>query len=261
MKEMKDIQSQSDDRRVGIHKVGVRELRYPISILDRQNDQQHTIATINMYVDLPHHDRGTHMSRFVEVLERHTFKLWPSDLDDILIDMRRTFDCDTAHIDISFPYFIRKEAPVSGISSLMEYTCRLEAQKDGRLRMTFSVEVPVNNLCPCSREISRYGAHNQRGTIRISVKSRHFIWYEELIEMAEASASSPLYTILKRVDEKHVTEQAYENPRFVEDAAREVALKLNADTRMDSFIVEVENLESIHNHNAYACITSEDIHG
>jgi len=259
MSKMKDVQGQGDDRNVGIRKVGVKNLRYPICILDRQNDKQHTIASINMYVDLPHHDRGTHMSRFVEVLERHTFKLWPSDLDDILLDMRSTFDCEVAHLDITFPYFVRKKAPVSGIPSLMEYTCRLEAQRDGRLEMNFSVEVPVNNLCPCSKEISTHGAHNQRGIVRISVNTRHFIWYEELIEIAEASASSPLYTILKRVDEKYVTEHAYENPRFVEDAAREVAVKLHSDDRVDHFIVEVENFESIHNHNAYACITSEDV--
>ncbi len=259
MSDMKDVQGQEDDRNIGIRKVGVKNLRYPICILDRQNDKQHTIASINMYVDLPHHDRGTHMSRFVEVLERHTFKLWPSDLEDILLDMRKSFACEVAHLDITFPYFIRKKAPVSEISSLMEYTCRLEAQRDGRLEMNFSVEVPVNNLCPCSKEISTNGAHNQRGIVRISVHTRHFIWYEELIEMAEESASSPLYTILKRVDEKYITEHAYENPRFVEDAAREVAVKLHSDERVDYFTVEVENYESIHNHNAYACITSEDV--
>ncbi|HDQ15089.1 MAG TPA: GTP cyclohydrolase I FolE2 [Sediminispirochaeta sp.] len=256
---MKDVQNQNDTRNIGIRKVGVRDLRYPISVLDRKNKRQHTIAAINMYVDLPHHDRGTHMSRFVEVLERHTVKLWPSDLDEILCDMRKTFECDRAHINISFPYFIRKAAPVSGIESLMEYTCGLEAQRDGRLDMIFSVEVPVTNLCPCSKEISRYGAHNQRGIIKIKVHTRHFIWYEELIDIAESSASSPLFTTLKRVDEKYVTERAYENPRFVEDAAREVAQKLREDSRIDRFQVEVENFESIHNHNAYACITSDDV--
>ncbi|MFP4178460.1 MAG: GTP cyclohydrolase FolE2 [Spirochaetaceae bacterium] len=256
---MKDVQNQTDSRNIGIRKVGVRDLRYPISVLDRQNEKQHTVASLNMYVDLPHHDRGTHMSRFVEVLERHSVKLWPSNLDEILTDMRETFECDRAHIDISFPYFIRKTAPVSGLKSLMEYTCGLEAQRDGHLDMMFDVEVPVTNLCPCSKEISDYGAHNQRGLTKISVRSRHFIWYEELIDIAEASASSPLYTTLKRADEKYVTERAYENPRFVEDSARETALKLMEDSRIDHFRVEVENFESIHNHNAYACITSDDI--
>lgn len=259
MSDLKDVQNQGDERNIGIRKVGVKDLRYPISVLDRKDERQHTIASINMYVDLPHHERGTHMSRFVEVLERHKVKIWPSDLDEILDDMRDTFECDRAHLNISFPYFIRKAAPVTGTESLMEYTCGLEAQKDGKLEMAFSVEVPVNNLCPCSKEISEYGAHNQRGIVKIRVRTRHFIWYEELIEIAEASASSPLYTTLKRQDEKYVTERAYENPRFVEDAAREVALKLQADPRIDQFQIQVENFESIHNHNAYACITSEDI--
>jgi len=185
--------------------------------------------------------------------------LWPADLDEILDDMLKTFESDRAHIDIRFPYFIRKKAPVSGLESLMEYTCGLESQKDGKLSMIYSVEVPVNNLCPCSKEISEYGAHNQRGIIRIRVRTRRFIWFEELISIAESSASSPLYTTLKRVDEKYVTEQAYANPRFVEDAARETALKLKLDDRVDDFQVEVENFESIHNHNAYACITGEDL--
>ena len=257
--QLKDIQAQSDERKVGIRKVGVKDLRYPITVLDRQSEKQHTVASMNMYVDLPHHDRGTHMSRFVEVLERHKLKLWPSSLDEILNDMRSTFECETAHIDITFPYFIRKAAPVSGIKSLMEYTCRLEAERDGHLAMWFSVDVPVTNLCPCSKEISDYGAHNQRGIIHLRVHTRHFIWYEELIEMAESSASSPLFTILKRQDEKYITEKAYDNPRFVEDAAREVAIQLKADQRIDQFRVEVENYESIHNHSAYACITSDDV--
>lgn len=258
---MKDVQNQTDERNIMIRKVGVRSLRYPICVLDRKNERQHTIASINMYVDLPHHHRGTHMSRFVEVIERHTVKLWPSDLDEILDDMRRTFECDRAHIDISFPYFLRKKAPVSGLESLMEYTCGLESQKDGKLSMLYFVDVPVNNLCPCSKEISDYGAHNQRGIIRIRARTRRFIWFEELIEIAESSASSPLYTTLKRVDEKFVTERAYENPRFVEDAARDTALKLKNDGRIGDFRVEVENFESIHNHNAYACITRADMDG
>jgi len=256
---MNDVQNETDERHIRIKKVGVRDLRYPVCVLDREKERQHTIASINMYVDLPHHNRGTHMSRFVEVIERHTVKLWPSNLEEILDDMRKTFECDRAHIDMKFPYFMRKKAPVSGLESLMEYTCGLESHKDGKLTMIFSVEVPVQNLCPCSKEISSFGAHNQRGVIRIKVRTRRFIWFEELIGIAEASASSPLYTTLKREDEKYVTEKAYENPRFVEDAARETALGLKADGRVEEFQVEVENFESIHNHNAYACITSEDL--
>ena len=259
MSELSDVQKENDQRNIRIRKVGVRSLRYPIRVLDRSSGHQHTIASVSMYVDLPHNDRGTHMSRFVEVLERHTVKLWPGDLDEILCDMLESFECDTAHIDISFPYFIRKAAPVSGTAGMMEYTCGLSAWRDGRLNLRHYLEVPVNNLCPCSKEISEHGAHNQRGTIKIDVKTRHFIWYEELIDIAEASASSPLYTTLKRTDEKYVTEHAYANPRFVEDAAREVVLRLRKDGRIEEFRVEVENFESIHNHNAYACITSSDV--
>jgi GTP cyclohydrolase I len=254
-----DIQSSRDERNIGIRKVGVKDLEYPIRVLDRSNEIQHTIATVSMYVDLPQEYRGTHMSRFIEVLERHSVRLDPRELDGVLADISETFSSATAHIDISFPYFIRKRAPVSGSESYMKYLCRCEASRDGALSMYFSVEVPVNNLCPCSKEISEGGAHNQRGIIRIRVKTRRFIWYEELIETAEAAASSPLYTILKREDEKYVTEQAYNNPRFVEDAAREVAVQLKGDSRVETFTVEVENQESIHNHSAYACITSEEL--
>ena len=254
-----DVQSSRDERNLGIRKVGVKDLEYPIRLLDRSSEIQHTIATVSMYVDLPQEYRGTHMSRFIEVLERHSVRLDPRELDAVLQDISSTFSSATAHIDISFPYFIRKKAPVSGAESYMKYLCRCEASRDGALSMHFSVDVPVNNLCPCSKEISEGGAHNQRGIIRIRVKTHRFIWYEELIETAEASASSPLYTILKREDEKYVTEQAYAHPRFVEDAAREVALRLKEDSRVEAFTVEVENMESIHNHSAYACITSDEL--
>ena len=253
---MSDVQNELDKREVAIKKVGVRDLNYPVTVLDKNNGSQSTVANINMFVDLPHHYRGTHMSRFVEVLERHTVDLHPQGLEEILDDMHKSFKCETAHLEISFPYFIRKKAPVSGISSLLEYKCHLFAEKMDSLNLKLIVEVPVTNLCPCSKEISKYGAHSQRGVIKIEVLSNHLIWLEELVKIAEDSASSPLYTLLKRVDEKHVTETAYENPRFVEDSAREVALRLRADKRIESFQVEVENFESIHNHSAYACVSS-----
>jgi len=254
---LSDVQKEKDLRNVPIRKVGVRDLNYPVTVLDRSNKAQATIANINMFVDLPHHYRGTHMSRFVEVVERHKVDLDIHNLESILDDMIATFSCETAHIEIKFPYFIRKEAPVSGISSLMEYGCKLEARKDKTMNMKLTVEVPVTNLCPCSKEISKYGAHSQRGMIKIVVETTKFIWVEELVNIAEESSSSPVYTLLKRPDEKFVTEHAYENPRFVEDAAREVAVRLRADKRIKSFQVEVENFESIHNHSAYACITSD----
>ncbi len=253
---MSDVQNEPDKREVAIKKVGVRDLNYPVTVLDKNKGSQSTVANINMFVDLPHHYRGTHMSRFVEVLERHTVDLHPQGLEEILDDMHKSFECETAHLEISFPYFIRKKAPVSGISSLLEYKCHLLAEKKNLLNLKLIVEVPVTNLCPCSKEISKYGAHSQRGIIKIEVVSNHLIWLEELVEIAEDSASSPLYTLLKRVDEKHVTETAYENPRFVEDSAREAALRLRADKRIESFQVEVENFESIHNHSAYACVSS-----
>ncbi len=254
---LSDVQKEKDLRQVPIRKVGVRDINYPFTVLDRSLKAQATVANINMFVDLPHDYRGTHMSRFVEVIERHKVDLDIHNLEDILNDMKETFSCETAHIEIQFPYFIRKNAPVSNIGSLMEYGCKLEATKDISMRMKLSVEVPVTNLCPCSKEISRYGAHSQRGIIKIVVESKKFIWVEELIKIAEDSSSSPVYTLLKRPDEKFVTEHAYDNPRFVEDAAREVAVRLRSDKRIKSFQVEVENFESIHNHSAYACITSD----
>ncbi|MCK5200527.1 MAG: GTP cyclohydrolase I FolE2, partial [Spirochaetales bacterium] len=237
---LSDVQNEADKREVAIRKVGVRDLNYPVTVLDKTNGSQHTVANINMFVDLPHHYRGTHMSRFVEVLERHTVDLHPQSLEEILDDIHKSFECETAHLEIGFPYFIRKKAPVSGISSLLEYKCHLLAEKGNRLNLILIVEVPVTNLCPCSKEISKYGAHSQRGIIRIKVVSKRLIWVEELVQIAEDSASSPLYTLLKRVDEKHVTEAAYENPRFVEDAAREAAVRLKNDPRIKSYQVEVE---------------------
>jgi GTP cyclohydrolase IB len=254
---MSDVQNEQDNREVAIRKVGVRDLNYPVTVLDKTEGSQHTVANINMFVDLPHHYRGTHMSRFVEVLERHTVDFHPQGLEEILDDMHKSFECETAHLEISFPYFMRKKAPVSGITSLLEYKCHILAEKKDKLHLKLMVEVPVTNLCPCSKEISKYGAHSQRGTIRIKIVTNHLIWVEELVKIAEESASSPLYTLLKRIDEKHVTEAAYENPRFVEDSAREVAVRLRQDSRIESYQVEVENFESIHNHSAYACIFSE----
>jgi GTP cyclohydrolase I len=254
MAKLRDIQNEKDLRNVPIHKVGVSGVSYPISLIDRENKIQHTVARLNMYVDLPHHYRGTHMSRFLEVISRHNVELSLQNLEELLDDMKNSFDCETSHIELKFPYFIDKKAPVSGISGPMEYKCRIEAKKSEKLELIVGVDVPVNNLCPCSKEISEYGAHNQRGIIKIRIKATKFVWIEELVEIAENSASAPLYTVLKREDEKFVTEQAYNNPRFVEDCAREAALILDSDDRIKWYAVEVENYESIHNHNAYACI-------
>lgn len=254
MSALKDVQSERDSRKIPIDRVGVSDLSYPISVLDRERKVQHTVAKINMAVDLPHHFRGTHMSRFVEVVSRHNVELGLHSLESILDDMIRTFKCERSHFEIEFPYFLNKPAPVSGMVSPMEYFCKVYADKSGRMDLTIEVRVPVNNLCPCSKEISDNGAHNQRGIITIRVRSSKLVWFEELIAVAEDSCSAPLYTLLKRDDEKFVTERAYAEPRFVEDSAREVALRLDRDDRIDSYRVEVKNFESIHNHNAYACI-------
>ncbi len=254
MKPLKDVQNEQDRRQIPINKVGIKDLSYPISVMDKDKKVQHTIAKINMYVDLPHHYRGTHMSRFPEVMSRHSVNLGLHNLEELLDDMKDTFDCETSHLELEFPYFVSKSAPVSGMSSLMEYMVTLSASKSTRMELSVQINIPVNNLCPCSKEISEAGAHNQRGIISINIRSSRLVWFEELILIGESSASSPLYPLLKREDEKFITESSYNNPRFVEDAAREVALKLNADKRIEWYSVEVTNFESIHNHNAYAYI-------
>lgn len=240
-----------------IDMAGVRDVTYPISVQDRSGSLQHTVATINMTVDLPHHFRGTHMSRFLEIISRHSMNLKLDGLGRILADMKKTFECETSHLEVEFPYFISKKAPVSGIESPLEHICRVDAKMDssGKLELVMEVRVPVHNLCPCSREISECGAHNQRGEVTIRAVTSRLVWFEELIDVAEASASAPLYTLLKREDEKFVTEQAYRNPKFVEDTARDAALALEKDPRVLWYSVEVRNFESIHKHNAYARIS------
>ncbi len=249
-----DIQSQQDGRNISIDKVGVKNIQYPIVVEDRSKEIQHTTADLDIYVQLPHTERGTHMSRFIEVLNRYHEESFIHDLEPFLEDIKASLNATAAFTRIRFPYFIRKKAPVSGIESILSYNCVFEASCKEGYDLRIGVEVPVTTLCPCSKEISEYGAHNQRSLIRIEASYDEFIWLEELIEYAEASASCEIYSLLKRVDEKYVTERAYDNPRFVEDVIRELALKLQNDTRITSFRIEAENMESIHNHNAYACI-------
>lgn len=256
---MKDVQSDIDHRKIPINKVGISELKYPISVMEKNGSYQHTIAVINMYVDLPHKYRGTHMSRFIEVISRHSVKLKIHELDEILKDMKKTFQCENAHLIFEFPYFLYKKSPVSGIESPMEYICKVDASLNNqqKLKLIVEVNVPVHNLCPCSKEISISNAHNQRGVVKIRVESIKMIWFEELIEIAENCSSAPLYTLLKREDEKFITEKAYNNPKFVEDTARDIAIILNNDPRICWYSIEVKNFESIHNHNAYALIEKE----
>jgi GTP cyclohydrolase I len=255
---MKDIQNQRDYRNIPINKVGIKNLRYPITVRDRRDGYQHTVATINMYVDLPHEYKGTHMSRFVEMLHLLRPEVSLKKFSVILNKMKKHLNAASAHIEITFPYFIEKRAPVSTSRGLMDYTCSIIGSSDpeGRVDLVSEVVVPISSVCPCSMEISEFGAHNQRGEVRLSTRFKKFIWIEDMIELVEASASSDVYSVLKRVDEKCVTERAFSNPKFVEDIVRDVAKKLQADNNIIWFSVSAENFESIHNHSAYAHITS-----
>lgn len=250
-----DIQSMADTRRIPIDKVGVKGLRYPIVVEDRANKIQHTVADLNIYVDLPHHLRGTHMSRFVEILHHYHEEALIGNLESFLQELKNSLKAQAAYIDISFPYFMAKKAPVSKISSLLAYDCEFSASLRDSFDLLIGVIVPVTSLCPCSKEISESGAHNQRSKITIKVSYRDFVSLEELIELAEETASCEIYSLLKRVDEKYVTEHAYANPKFVEDIVREITIRLQNDPRIKGFYVESENAESIHLHNAYAMIS------
>jgi GTP cyclohydrolase I len=251
---LKDIQNEIDDRKIGINKVGVKGIKYPIVVLDKKNKVQHTIATINMYVSLPHHFKGTHMSRFIEVLNKYRHGINTKNITEILIKMKEKLKSESAHIEIDFPYFVEKEAPVSKAKSLMEYRCHMLGSHNKKTDLIVGVEVPVTTLCPCSREISNYGAHNQRSTVKIQVRFKKFFWIEDLILLIENNVSSEIYPLLKRPDEKFVTETAYDNPMFVEDIVRNIAMYLDKDSNITWYTVESENLESIHNHSAYAFV-------
>lgn len=250
-----DKQSEPDFRELRIDKVGVRGLRFPIQVADKARTTQNTVATIGMFVDLPKEFKGTHMSRFIEVLNAHGQVIHVENIDDILFAMQEKFKAATSHLDIEFPYFISKKAPVSGLPSLMDYVARFEAAACHReIDFVLTVKAMVTTLCPCSKAIAAYGAHNQRGEVSVRIRSSKTIWIEDLIAIIESSGSSELYSLLKRQDEKAVTERAYDNPVFVEDLVRNVAVKLNAHPDVTWYKVEAENHESIHNHNAYACI-------
>jgi len=250
-----DIQSQPDNRKITIDKVGVKGIRYPIVVQDREKGIQHSVADLNIYVELPHQRRGTHMSRFLEVLNRYHTEVFIDKLDAFLSELKTTLKADSAYIDIMFPFFMKKKAPVSRVSSLLGYDCNFNASFKDSFELWIGVKVPVTTLCPCSKAISVYGAHNQRSEIFIKVRYREFVWLEELIQLAEKHSSCEIYPLLKRSDEKYVTEKAYNNPKFVEDVVREITLELNKDKRITGFYVEAENLESIHAHNAYALIS------
>lgn len=252
---MVDVQSTPDTRKIPIDKVGIKNIRHPVKVKDRSQGEQHTIAQFNVYVELPHSFKGTHMSRFVEILNNYEPEISVESFKDMLREMVKRLNADTGHIEMRFTYFITKSAPVSGVKSLMDYEVTMVGQiKEGRHSMTLKVVVPVTSLCPCSKKISQYGAHNQRSHVTVSVQTTKFVWIEDLIELVEKQASSELYGLLKRPDEKYVTEHAYDNPKFVEDMVRDIASVLNEDERIDAYVVESENFESIHNHSAYAMV-------
>ena len=250
-----DVQSTPDTRHIAIDRVGIKAIRHPVKVADKDGGVQHTVAVFNMYVGLPHNFKGTHMSRFVEILNSHEREISVESFESILWAMVKKLESESGHIEMTFPYFINKSAPVSGVKSLLDYEITFIGEiKKGRYEFTMKVVVPVTSLCPCSKKISDYGAHNQRSHISISVRTNCFVWIEDMVRMAEDHASCELYGLLKRPDEKYVTEKAYDNPKFVEDLVRDVAAVLNRDSRIDAYIVESENFESIHNHSAYALI-------
>ena len=258
-----DVQGSPDSRKLAIDKVGIKGIRHPVRIQERSSTPraprvQHTIAMFNMYVGLPHHFKGTHMSRFVEILEAHEREITVDSFLAMLKEMVEKLEAEEGHIEMSFPYFIEKRAPVSKVKSLMDYEVTFTGEvKQGRQRFTMKVVVPVTSLCPCSKKISERGAHNQRSHVTVTARTNDFVWIEEIVDLVEKQGSSELYGLLKRPDEKYVTERAYDNPKFVEDLVRDVAAVLNLDERIEAYVVESENFESIHNHSAYALIEKD----
>jgi GTP cyclohydrolase I len=250
-----DVQSSADTRRIAIDKVGIKDIRHPVRVKDRAGAEQHTVATFNMYVYLPHNFKGTHMSRFVQILNHHERELSVGSFKEMLSEMSQRLESQAGHIEMRFPFFVNKRAPVTGVESLLDYEVTFIGEiRHGHPTLDIKVLVPVTSLCPCSKEISAYGAHNQRSHVTVQVRTRGFMWIEEIIELVEREASSELFGLLKRPDEKFVTEHAYNNPKFVEDVVRDVAGRLNQDERVAAYVVEAENFESIHNHSAYALI-------
>ncbi|MFH1452638.1 MAG: GTP cyclohydrolase FolE2 [Armatimonadota bacterium] len=251
---MRDVQSEKSKINIALDKVGVKDLSYPIIVLDRKNKIQHTVGRIDLYVNLPDKFRATHMSRFVEVLNQHHGNIHIDKFPEILKKLKKVLKAKEAHVNVEFPYFIEKQAPVSKAKSLMEYKCVFIGGSSLKDDYIIAVKVPVNALCPCGKQMCGH-SHNQRGLVTLQVRFKKFIWIEDLIKLVEESASSEVFSLLKREDEKAVIEKAYKNARFVEDIAREAAWKLEKDPNIVWYCVESENYESIHNHNAYAQVS------
>ncbi|NNC88319.1 MAG: GTP cyclohydrolase I FolE2 [Akkermansiaceae bacterium] len=256
MRELKDTQNERDDRNIPIDRVGVKQLRFPVEVRDKGGTVQRTVSTVSLAVDLPHHYKGTHMSRFVEVLNSHGSCLDVRSMAALPRELLDRLDAQRAHAEIQFAFFRSKAAPVTGKEGLVDYEVRfeVEAEKGGEVDFVVTVMVPVTTLCPCSKAISARGAHNQRGLVTYAVRFREPVWIEDLVDLVERSASCELYSLLKRPDEKAVTERAFDHPVFVEDLVRNVASRSNDHRNITWYRVEAENFESIHNHNAYAVI-------
>jgi len=260
---IEDVQSRADTRRIPINKVGVKDVYHPVRVKQRSGGEQHTIANFNMYVALPHNFKGTHMSRFVEILHKHEREISVDSFGVMLKQMTTHLNAEVGHIEMNFPYFVMKKAPATGVESLMKYQATLIGEHSigkeghGNSQLWLKVVVAATSLCPCSKAISDYGAHNQRSHLTLTARISEHMWLEELIDIAEQEASCEVFGILKRADEKLVTERAYDNPKFVEDIVRDLAVRLDQDPRIRAYTVETENFESIHNHSAYALIEKD----
>ncbi|TFG62040.1 MAG: GTP cyclohydrolase I FolE2 [Spirochaetales bacterium] len=252
---MVDVQSRKDNRKIQINKVGVKGLHYPIVVLDKQNKFQHTIADISLFADLAHNLKGTHMSRFIQIFNRYSADFSMENFLEMLKKIKNTLHAQNSFGEVSFPYFIEKEAPVSKEKSKMNYVCEYIGEvREEKTLFYIGIQVPVTTVCPCSKDISARGAHNQRGIVRVKLCLDKFFWIEDIISLIEKSASSELFTLLKREDEKYITERAFDNPRFVEDLVRDVTQRIEKMGQFPWFSVEAENFESIHNHSAYAYV-------
>lgn len=253
---IEDVQNIADKRHIAIDKVGIKDIQHPIKVSDRSSGEQHTIANFNMYVNLPHQFKGTHMSRFVEILNQNEREITVKSFREMLPQMTERLQAESGYVEMAFPYFVNKTAPISKVESLMDYQVTFIGEITGENPdVMVRVVVPVTSLCPCSKNISDYGAHNQRSHVTVTVRAESFIWIEDLIDIVEEEASCEIFALLKRPDEKVVTERAYDNPKFVEDIVRDIAARLNDEKRINAYTVESENFESIHNHSAYALIS------
>ena len=254
--QIEDVQNIVDKRHIAIDKVGIKDIQHPIKVSDRSDGEQHTIANFNMYVNLPHQFKGTHMSRFVEILNQNEREITVQSFREMLPQMTERLQAESGYVEMAFPYFVNKTAPISKVESLMDYQVTFIGEITGdKTDVMVRVVVPVTSLCPCSKNISDYGAHNQRSHVTVTVRAESFIWIEDIIDLVEDEASCEIFGLLKRPDEKFVTEKAYDNPKFVEDIVRDIAARLNDDKRINAYTVESENFESIHNHSAYALIS------